>query len=213
MAARALRTVPLAGETTASLIHRIAARYGLTLRDVLHLWTCRNSPARHDDGGGVRADAELVLNPAGRQVLAELCRVAPEVLAARFAGLLGGRRRDHYWQGGRGGAGAVVGPASFGCRLCTARRTGEAVRVVRYAPRWQRVCVRHGCWLLDADADQPLEHLDVRGVPKVAAAQRQCASDGSERITKAALDAIRLDHLAEEHYRARTPTRRTRRST
>jgi hypothetical protein len=27
----------------------------------------------------VRADAELVLNPAGRQVPAELCRVAPEV--------------------------------------------------------------------------------------------------------------------------------------
>jgi hypothetical protein len=44
---------------------------------------------------------------------------------------------------------------------------------VRYVPRWERVCVRHGRWLLDADADQPLEHLDLRGVPEVAAAQRR----------------------------------------
>lgn len=179
--AGALRTVPLAGETTASLIHRVAARYGLALRDVLHLWTCRNSPARHD-GGGVRADAELVLNPAGRLVLAKLCRVAPEVLARALpafavddAEITTGEEAgvaQARWRA----AGAVVGPAAFGCRLCTARRTGQAVRVVRYAPRWQRVCVRHGRWLLDADADQPLEHLDVRGVPEVVAAQRQWAS-------------------------------------
>ncbi len=34
--------------------------------------------------------------------------------------------------------------------------------------------------------------------------------DGSERITKASLEAIQLDHLAEEHYRPRTnhPTRK-----
>ncbi|MFG3268647.1 TniB family NTP-binding protein [Streptomyces bobili] len=34
--------------------------------------------------------------------------------------------------------------------------------------------------------------------------------DGQERITKPLLDTIALDHLAEEHYRPRTPTRRTR---
>lgn len=34
--------------------------------------------------------------------------------------------------------------------------------------------------------------------------------DNSERITKTLLDSIALDHLAEEHYRPRTPTRRTR---
>lgn len=35
--------------------------------------------------------------------------------------------------------------------------------------------------------------------------------DGQERITKTLLDSIALDHLAEEHYRPRTPTsRRTR---
>ncbi|WP_317440798.1 hypothetical protein [Streptomyces collinus] len=63
MEAGALRTVPLAGELTASLINRTAARYGLPAADVLRQWTCRNSPARLD-GGGVRADAEIVLNEA-----------------------------------------------------------------------------------------------------------------------------------------------------
>ncbi|MGW0949238.1 hypothetical protein ACWD4O_42800 [Streptomyces sp. NPDC002623] len=34
--------------------------------------------------------------------------------------------------------------------------------------------------------------------------------DSSERITKGLLDGIPLDHLAEEHYRPRTPKRRAR---
>lgn len=62
MTAGVLRTAPLAGELTASLIGRVADRYGLPAAGVLRLWTCRNSPARND--GGVRADAEIVLNEA-----------------------------------------------------------------------------------------------------------------------------------------------------
>jgi hypothetical protein len=72
--------VPLTGELTSSLINRIADRYGLTAAGVLRQWTCRNSPARLD-GGGARADAEIVLNEAGRAVLAELCGVEPQALA------------------------------------------------------------------------------------------------------------------------------------
>ncbi|MEH0524817.1 MULTISPECIES: hypothetical protein [Streptomyces] len=34
-----------------------------------------------NDSGGVRADAEIVLNEAGRAVLAKVCRVQPAVLA------------------------------------------------------------------------------------------------------------------------------------
>ncbi|MEU2556740.1 TniQ family protein [Streptomyces sp. NPDC013313] len=172
--------MPLAGETTASLINRTAARYGLPAAGLLRQWTCRNSPVRLD-GGGVRADAEIVLNAAGRDVLAGLCGVEPAVLAralpaftvddpkistGREAGLAQARWRS---------AGAVAGEAAFACWQCTARRTGQRVRAVRYLPRWRRVCVRHGRWLLDADADQPLEHLDLRGVPEVAAAQRRWA--------------------------------------
>ncbi|MET8964256.1 hypothetical protein ABZX69_33115 [Streptomyces sp. NPDC004074] len=78
MAAGALRTVPLAGELTASLISRAADRYGLPAAGVLRLWTCRHSPTRHDDGG-LRADAKVVLNATGG--LAELCAVQSAVPA------------------------------------------------------------------------------------------------------------------------------------
>ncbi|GGM24101.1 hypothetical protein GCM10010129_80630 [Streptomyces fumigatiscleroticus] len=170
-------TAPLPGETTASLISRIAGRYGLETKALRSVWQWRNYRPRHQNGGA-RADAEVLLNAAGRRVLAALCGTGEDVLAralpswgqedAKLAAQEDGTAQA-LWRTG----GAVVGPAAFGCRLCTARRTGAAVRVVRYAPRWERVCVRHGRWLLDADADQPLEHLDLRGVPEVAAAQRR----------------------------------------
>ncbi|WP_186785646.1 hypothetical protein [Streptomyces misionensis] len=50
MATGALRTVPLAGQPTTSLINRAAARYGLPAASMLRLWTCRNSPTRNDGG-------------------------------------------------------------------------------------------------------------------------------------------------------------------
>ncbi|MFJ8113065.1 DNA-binding protein [Streptomyces sp. NPDC096132] len=170
--------MPLAGELTSSLISRAADRYGLPAAGVLRLWTCRNSPARND-GGGMRADAEIVLNEAGRAVLAELCRVEPAVLARALPAFtvdnpkISTVREAALPQARWRAAGAVAEEAAFACRSCTARRTGQTVRAVRYLPRWERVCVRHGRWLLDADADQPLEHLDLRGVPEVVAAQRQ----------------------------------------
>ncbi|MDH6545909.1 MULTISPECIES: DNA-binding protein [unclassified Streptomyces] len=172
-----LRTAPLRAETTSSLICRIAHRYGMEAKVLRSCWHWRNYPPGHD-GGGARADAEVLLNAAGRQLLAGLCGVSEDVLARALPswGQEDAKVADRQdgvptaaWRTG----GAVVGPVAFGCRLCTAQRTGTAVQVVRYAPRWQRVCVRHGRWLLDADADQPLEHLDLRGVSEVVAAQRR----------------------------------------
>jgi hypothetical protein len=183
--------VPLAGELTSSLISRAADRYGLPAAGVLRLWTCRNSPARND-GGGVRADAEIVLNEAGRAVLAELCRVEPAVLAHALPAFtvddpkIGTGREAALPQARWRAASAVAGEAAFACRSCTARRTGKAVRAVRYLPRWRRVCVRHGRWLLDADADQPLEHLDLRGLPEVAAAQRRWTGVARRAVRAAA---------------------------
>ncbi|MER5757310.1 DNA-binding protein [Streptomyces sp. NPDC002088] len=174
-----LRTAPLQGETTSSLICRIASRYGMEAKVLRSCWQWRNYPPGHD-GGGARADAEVLLNAAGRQLLAGLCGVEEDVLARALPSW---GQEDSKLSAGKDGVpaaawrtgGAVAGPVAFGCRLCAARRTGTAVRVVRYAPRWERVCLRHGRWLLDADADQPLEYLDVRGVPEVAAAQRRWA--------------------------------------
>ncbi|MET7695124.1 TniQ family protein [Streptomyces sp. NPDC005483] len=171
------RLPPVSGETTASLVCRLAARYGLEAKTLRSNWQWRNSPPRHESGDA-RADAEVLLNAAGRRLLALLCGVEQDVLARALpswgqqdAKLPAAPDAEPAaaWRIG----GALAGPVAFGCRLCTARRTGTAARVVRYAARWQRVCVRHGRWLLDADADQPLEHLDLRGLAEVTAAQRR----------------------------------------
>ncbi|AOR29695.1 DNA-binding protein [Streptomyces fodineus] len=207
MAAGVLRTVPLAGELTSSLISRVAARYGLAASSVLRLWTCRNSPTRHD-GGGVRADAEVVLNGAGRGVLAELCGVQPAVLARALPSFtvddpeISNSRDAALAQARWRAAAAVAGEAAFGCRLCTAQRTGQALRAVRYLPRRQRVCLRHGRWQLDADADQPLEHLDLRLLPEVVAAQRRWPGV-ARRAVRAGVEpeqAFTLAHAVVAHW-------------
>ncbi|MGW3512390.1 hypothetical protein [Streptomyces sp. NPDC000994] len=122
----------------------------------------------------------MLLNAAGRQLLTQLCGVEEEVLSrvlpswAREDAKLPAEKDGvpaAVWRIG----GAVAGPVAFDCRLCAAGRTGTVVRVVLYAPRWDRVCARHGRWLLDADADQPYEYLDVRRLPEVTAAQRRWA--------------------------------------
>ncbi|MFF4179774.1 hypothetical protein [Streptomyces sp. NPDC001750] len=175
-----MRVAPLAGETTSSLIDRIAAcYYGMEAKALRSCWRWRGSRPRHG-GGGVRADGEVVLNAAGREVLARLCGVGQEVLGRALPSW---GHEEAKFRAGEGGVplavwrvgGAVVGPVAFGCRLCTARRTGAQVRVVRYASRWERVCVRHERWQLDADADQPHEYLDLRGLPEVVTAQRRWA--------------------------------------
>ncbi|MEU2772678.1 hypothetical protein ABZ646_07040 [Streptomyces sp. NPDC007162] len=161
-------------------------------------WQWRNHPPGHD-GGGARADAEVLLNTPGRQFLASLCSVGEDVLARALPSW---RQEDSKLSSGRGAGGgmrtggAVAGPVAFGCRLYAARRTGTAVRVTRYVPRWKRVCVRHRRWLLDADADQPLEHLDLRGVPEVTAAQQRWASV-ARRAVRAGAEPERVFALAQ----------------
>ncbi|MFG2919768.1 DNA-binding protein [Kitasatospora sp. NPDC048298] len=171
---------PFAGETAFSFLGRVAARYGLDDAALLTSWRWHGHRPRHE-GGALRADAEVLLDGAGRRVLAGLCGVGEEVLGRALPawGLDDEKLVTRTGGGGPGAAwrvgGAVVGPVAFGCRSCAARRSGTPMRVMRYAQRWERVCTRHGRWLLDADADQALEHLDLRGLPEVAAAQRRWA--------------------------------------
>lgn len=172
------RVAPLTGETTWSLMQRTAAGYGMDGDALPGHRQWRNHRPRHS-GGRPRADAEVLLDAAGRREPAGLCGVVPEVLGRALPSW--SRQQEAFTAPGTGGAprrpwpvgGAVVGPAAFGCRLCAARRTRAAVRTARYAPRWERVCVHHGQWPPDADADQPLDHLDLRSLPKVATAQRR----------------------------------------
>ncbi|MGW2602090.1 DNA-binding protein [Streptomyces klenkii] len=142
----------------------------------------------------------MLLDAAGRRALVELSGAEEETLVralpswgredSSFTAVEAGVARG-VWRVG----GAVVGPAASGCRLCAARRTGAAVRVVRYAQRWERVCVRHGRWALDADADQMLEHLDLRGIPEVAAARRRW-SGVARRAVRAGVDVGEVFGLA-----------------
>ncbi|MEW2077123.1 MULTISPECIES: hypothetical protein [unclassified Streptomyces] len=143
-----LRTAPLQGETTSSLICRIASRYGMEAKALRSSWKWRNYRPAHD-GGGTRADAEVLLNAAGRQILAGLCGVKEDVLARALPSWEQWEQEDAKLPAEEDGVpaaawrigGAVAGPVAFGCRLCTARRTGTAVRVVRYAPRWERLAL------------------------------------------------------------------------
>jgi hypothetical protein len=66
-----LRTAPLQGETTSSLTGRVAGCYGMETAALRSHWHWRNFPPRHECGGQ-RADAEVLLNGAGRQLLAGL---------------------------------------------------------------------------------------------------------------------------------------------
>ncbi|WP_406277240.1 hypothetical protein [Embleya sp. NBC_00896] len=165
------------GETTWSFVGRVAGCYGLDVDALAGRWQWVTYRPRHGSGAR-RADAEVILDTARQRTLARLCRVEEGVLARALPSW--GREEDEVAGWGTAGmpqgmwrvGGAVVGPVAFGCRLCAARRTGGPVRVVRYAARWERVCVRHARWSLDADADGVPEHLDLREVPEVVEAQR-----------------------------------------
>lgn len=74
-----LRVAPVAGETTWSYLSRLACRYGMEPAALLSWWTWAGS--RQRDEAGARDDAEMLLNPAGRQLLAHLGGVGEDLLA------------------------------------------------------------------------------------------------------------------------------------
>ncbi len=174
-----LRVAPFAGETTWSLLRRVAARYAVDAGDLRPLWVWRNQAPRSPGTAGIRADAEILLNRAGQDVLARLCRVDPLSLERALPPWAQGpqvfREPDEdavalaRWQLGS----AAHGPVAYGCRPCTARRSGQDQAVMRYRARWRRVCGPHQRWALDAGGGHGLEHLDLHRCPEIAAAQRR----------------------------------------
>ncbi|MGW5068334.1 hypothetical protein ACWEQJ_19820 [Streptomyces cyaneofuscatus] len=110
---------PLAGELTSPLIGRVAGRYGMERGEVLAQWSLTRSPARHPEGGGARDDAEVVLNGAGRRVLAQLCGVESRGLPAY---VVDGVAEDAVARGRWRAAQTAAGPAVFGYRA--PHRTG-----------------------------------------------------------------------------------------
>jgi hypothetical protein len=180
-----LRVAPVAGETTWSYLSRLAGRYGMEPGALLPWWTWAGSRPR--DEAGPRDDAEVLLNPAGRQLLARLGGVGEQDLARALPAFgdepqppapgSSGRSGEQAGDGGPAGRWKVAsagehGPAAYGCALCTAARTGRNTVVVRYVAPWQRVCARHQRWMLTAGDGHRHHHLDLRAAPEVAAAQR-----------------------------------------
>ncbi|MGZ2362311.1 hypothetical protein LRE75_37590 [Streptomyces sp. 372A] len=110
------------------MIGRVAASYGLETASLRPGWKWRSQQPRHE-GGAPRADAEVLLNAGGRRLLAQLCGVDEHVLAR---GLPSWNLEDARLPAEQDGApaavwrigGAAAGPVAYGCRLCTARRTG-----------------------------------------------------------------------------------------
>ncbi|MGW4690640.1 hypothetical protein ACWEPM_37985 [Streptomyces sp. NPDC004244] len=177
MAPGVFHIAPPTGETTWSLLCRTAARYAQDPDWLLGHWQWTSQKPRRL-GGALRVDAEVLLNAAGRAVLAGLCGIEETVPGRALPSWGQGDEQftdqqpgvpEALWRVG----GKAAGPVAFGCRLCVARRTGEAVRVVRYAKRWERVCVRHGRWQLDPEQGHDMEYLVLRETPEVVEAQRR----------------------------------------
>jgi len=175
-----LRIAPLQGETTWSLLGRVAARYGISAADLRTSWEWRNHPPRlPGSSGGVRPDAEVLLDHAGQHLLAAMCRTDPSTLERALPTWAGGPaafsepspdgRPQARWQVGA----AAHGPVAYTCRLCTARRTGQQTAAMQYREGWQRVCLRHQRWNLGAGESHGLEHLDLARCPAIIAAQQR----------------------------------------
>lgn len=206
-----LQVPPVAGETTWSYLSRIAGRYGMEPAALLPWWTWTGSRPR--DEVGPREDAEVLLNPAGRRLLAQLGGVDEQVLVRALPafgdGPQPGAPNSPSWPGRPGeavGSGKPAGrwkvasagehgPVAYGCPLCTAARTGHDTVVVRYLAPWQRVCARHQRWLQTCGDGHRHRNLDLRAVPEIPAAQRAWPK-GTRTAAAAGADPGRVFTLA-----------------
>lgn len=172
-----VRLAPVAGETTLSFLDRLADRYHLEVRDL--------APALVTRGGqselfkGYRPDGEVYLNAAARARLAAFCRVPQEHLRRALPAWAQEEpvSREGSGPAGRFSFGRVLAPAGNGCPRCVAARTGRAKAARVYLAPQERVCRRHGYWLLGshwvAGALVGVEHVDVSGQPAIVAASRR----------------------------------------
>ncbi len=143
------RVAPLRGEMTQSFLNRLAARYGVGLRDLLA--AIAEVSGLSNVTGQTRPDSEVYLNREARDRVSQLCRVpehhlrlalpawAQEEPRKRFAA--GPAAQFHHT------AEKVVpwGPA---CPGCAARSAGRAEDSRLYLAAHQRVCAVHHRWLM-----------------------------------------------------------------
>ncbi|MFD5588960.1 TniQ family protein [Streptomyces sp. NPDC127063] len=143
------RLAPLEGEMTQSFLSRLAARYGVRLRDLLGAVAEAGGLSNVMDRA--RPDSEVYLNREARDRVVQLCRVPGHHLGRALPAWAQEVPRQRY----------AVGPAAQfhvtpervlpwgpACPECAARRIGQARGVRLYMQPQQRVCRRHGRWLM-----------------------------------------------------------------
>lgn len=101
----------MAGETTWSYLSRLADRYGMEPGALLSWWSLASSRPRDDFGP--RDDAEVLLNPAGLQLLARLGVAGEQDLARCCPRSATGRSQHHparrHGPGGAAGSDRAAG--------------------------------------------------------------------------------------------------------
>lgn len=151
-----IRVTPLAGETIASYLRRLAAGNHVAVNPILaHLpswFTART--LRHDDIAGAAR-----VGSADIDHLAGLAGLSATTLA-RALPAFGAGHHPH--------AGRPPLRAAHACRRCAARR-GHADPVPVHLPAHQRLCTRHRIWLGGTF------QINVAAVPEVVHAHRRSA--------------------------------------
>ncbi|MFB7112780.1 Helicase associated domain protein [Streptomyces sp. NPDC056291] len=167
------RVAPLQGELTLSFLTRLAARYHLTIRDLLAAVT--DVGGLHNLTGMLYPDSEIHLNTQARTRVSVLCRVPPQVLERALPAWTREEPCGKYEAGPVGrlmrGEEAVAawGPA---CPACTATRTGRRVPARRYLAPEERACARHRHWLLYLPGTSGLP-VPLGRCPEMIEAQRR----------------------------------------
>jgi hypothetical protein len=148
------RVAPLAGETIASYLARVAAGSYLPLRavtDVLPPWFAAQSSACDDIA------KPRLLQPGGARCLAMLAGTTETALRHALPALAG--HRDD---------GRPPLRATAACRRCAARH-GHHDPVPVHLPAHQRACERHRTWLGRAT------QIDITTAPDITAASRKAS--------------------------------------
>ncbi|MFD7838692.1 TniQ family protein [Streptomyces sp. NPDC059761] len=209
---KALRRIrPLAFETNASFVERLARAHHLTTTEFLNglrIYRPKISPAREHDYGP-HTPTELYLNVGARACISQYTGIPETHLAHALPCWKEHRDRGSASETRPGGAIRPSDlPAVIGCPHCTVARTGQARPILRYLPHHRLVCTRHRTWALGPHTlhgvPVPHAHALLHQTPEIV-----LAHNAHLRLTRRwgpdADDAIAQAARLTEHWRRHAP--------
>jgi hypothetical protein len=149
LAAGVWRVAPVQGEMTQSFLGRLAARYGMEIKELLP--AVADAGGRSNVMGRVRPDSEVYLNEEARDRIAVLCRVAPCLLHKALPAWAQEEPRRRFATGPAAQfhhTPEMVLPWGPACPECAVRRSGRLEGMRVYLQPGQRVCGLHHVWLM-----------------------------------------------------------------